>query len=898
MEEENILLNIEFNNDDIKDAIKNMIEGRKAIDALIEQNRKLVEQGQKNSAAYVKNQESIKALNKEVGENSKIVQANTQAVKANENSIDALKEKNKLLLKERNALSTSTEEGRQKIAELNAEYDRNSQTIKENSTNVEKQRFNIGNYTASIVEAGIQLKKLEEENKNLAVALRAVDKETEEGKEQYKQINTAIQNNITQINVYKDTIDKSTSATDKAAASIKQLAPGAASAAQGFVGMTKAALAFIATPIGAVIAAVGVAVSAAIAYFKQFEPVLDFIEDSVTKVTAVFGSLIQNLDKVASIVGNVLTGNFAAAAAETAALGTELGNAADEAQKLLDATRELEDAELKFRVESAGAVNQMKAWVVESKRKGISIEESNALLQKASDLENKLTEESVKNAQKRADIEEGKLIASRKAQLDAAGIARKAGQSQADFIDELINSGIFSPEALDPLISAYEKVEQEASAGLAFQEKIQNQQAAMDEKEAARLEKLAEQRKKAQEDEQKRLEEIAKKREELLEREQTAENRIAILRLENEAAVLSGAQERADKLIEIEKLKAEQLLANEELTASERGLIQLESDAAINEILRTSRDEQRAEAEKAFEEDLAKYQEYVQGLVNIDKQKLLDGVISQEEYNQEIADLELAALEVQLAMKEQFGEEDIALAGRITDAKIKQKQFEAAETERLEKFKVDAVKNTLGQVASLFNKNSIAFKALAAAQTLIQTYQSAQAVFTGMTSTIPGPVGIALGIAGAAAAVISGLSNVNKIVSTPTPKLEDGGVISIDGKRHSAGGEDVHIGGKKVANVEQGEKMVVLKRGSSKLLRTLSTVNQMVGGVDFFNDRAPKRVLADGGFVARSAANAPSQFNQLSIAEDLKKAKFVVQVSEIDRVQGNVNKADVTSELR
>jgi len=887
--EENILLNIEFNNTDIEKAVKNISESRKAIDSLLEANKQLVAQGQKNSQAYVQNEQAIKKLNTEVNNNSKLIQANTQATNANANSIEALKKQNSELLKERNKLDTSTEEGRAAIAKLNEQYDKNSAIIKENSTHVEKQRFNIGNYTESIIKASEQIEKLKKENQQLTVVLKTVDKSTKEGQDQYNQINTAIQNNITQINKYKVVVKQTTSVTDQATQGLTKLAPAQASAVQGFIGMTRAALAFLATPIGAVLAAVGIAMAGVIAYFKQFEPVLDFIEDSVTKVTAVFSSLIQNLDKVASIVGNVLTGNFKKAADQTRSLGTELGNAANEAQRLLDATRELEDAELKFRLANAGAANQMKAWVVESKRRGISIEESNALLQKASDLENELTAVAVANAQKRADIELGKLLESKKAQLETEELYQKAGQSQADFIEELIDSGIFSPEALDPVLSAYEKVQQAASEGLAFQEKIANQRVAQEEKAEADREKAREKRRKLDQEEIEAAKNIEQLKFDLLEEGRKKEVVAYYNAASEKMEALKGTDEQiAEQTILINQKLQEDLADQQEQFTAEDIAREQERVAANEEFLT-----------EALNEELEIYAEHVQELINLKKEELLAGTISKEEYDQEIYDLELAALIAQQELKTQFGEEDLALNGRITDAKIAQKKFEAEETARLEAFKLQAVQSTLGQVASLFNKNSLAFKALASAQTLIQTYQSAQAVFTGMTSTIPGPIGIALGIAGASAAVISGLANVAKINNAKLPKLEHGGIIDIGGKSHSEGGEDVHIGGKLVANVQSGEKMVVLKRGANpELLGNLAAINRMAGGVDFYNDRSPKTYLADGGFVARAASSQVQNFQTISIAEDLRKARFEVSVTEIQKVEKSVNRANVTSELR
>lgn len=376
-------------------------------------------------------------------------------------SINKLTAANKELRKERNELNLATESGRKRAHELNAVIDQNTAKIKANVSGIEQQKINIGNYGS------------------------ALDKV------------------LPGMGKFTGTLQESANASGGFTAGLKSMA-------QGIIGATRASLAFIATPIGAILAAISLAVAGVVAYFKRFEFVLDIIEDAVTKVTAVFDSFIQNLDKVAAIMGDVFTGNFSEAAKKTGELATEFGNAADEAQRLLDATRELEDAELKYRLESAAAANQMKAWVVASKNKNLSIEESNALLQKASDLENELTAQAVKNAQARADIEEGKLVASKKAQLEAADLLRQTGEAQKEYIDRLIGSGIFSPEQLEPLIAAYEKVQQEASAGLAFQEKIANQQAAMAEKEAAARDKAIQARQKEIELIRKQAEEQAK----------------------------------------------------------------------------------------------------------------------------------------------------------------------------------------------------------------------------------------------------------------------------------------------------------------------------------------------------------------------------------------------------
>lgn len=222
-------------------------------------------------------------------------------------SINKLRAANKELTAERNKLNIATEEGRKRAAEINVQIDANTNKIKANSSSLEKQRFNVGNYTASIVEASKQIKALEEENKKLAVAIKTVDKSTKEGQDQFNQLNQAIQNNITQINVYNSTIDKTTSSADKTAASFKQLAPGLSSAATGFVGMTRAALAFIATPIGAVVAALGLAIGALTKYFQGSEEGQNRLNKIVAVGSAVFEQFLNVVEAVGEAVFNAIS---------------------------------------------------------------------------------------------------------------------------------------------------------------------------------------------------------------------------------------------------------------------------------------------------------------------------------------------------------------------------------------------------------------------------------------------------------------------------------------------------------------------------------------------------------------------------------------------------------------
>lgn len=825
------MLDIEFNNDDVKDAIKNISDAKKSIDQLTAANKALAAQGEKNSQAYVKNEQSIKALNSEVAANTKIVQSNSQANQQNANSIDALKAKNAEILKLRNQVDTSTLEGIKRIEELNAEYDKNSQIIANNSTNVEKQRFNIGNYASALEGVSPGLAKF--------------------------------------------------------ASGLGATANSTGGVTSGFAAMTKASLGFIATPIGAVIFALVNAFKLLQTFIGGSTAGMDLFEDATAAVSTVVDVVVDRVVALVGGIGKLLSGDFSGGLDDItesfSGIGDEIEREIALTLDLNNAIRELEDAEINLDIAASKNAVTVKELLLQAKNRTLAEKDRIALLEQATKIEEE------QNKQFVANKKEALRIANEEANKRIE-LARAAGETEEEFAQRLIDTG----KLLDPLrdkvkdaIIAYNGA---LGEGVQVREKIQNQIDALAEKAEAEAEKRAEKRRKE-------IEDLAKLQAEMMERINAAENEQELIRAQRELAATVSLDDRTAKLIEIENLKRDQLLENQELIEQERQVIIQNSEDAITQIKLDSLDKQRAAEQEDLAEALTGYQEYVAGLINVEKQKLLDGKISQEDYNQEIEDLQIAALEMQLAIKQQYGEEDVALNGRIIDAKIAQQDKEVEITAKQQQAKKDAVIGAIGSIAGAFNKNSVAFKALSAAQTLIQTYQGATAAFTGMTTAIPGPVGIALGIAAAAAAVVSGLANVAKITNVQLPKLARGGMFAIPGRRHSAGGETLSIGNRAVAEVEGGETLAVVNRGGSQLLNALSTINHATGGVAFTGGSQVTRYAADGGIVARDVARTAAQLTPEAIGEAMKNFTVVAQISELERVQGNRDAAISFSEL-
>jgi len=74
----------------------------------------------------------------------------TKAIDKQEISIAKLREENKRLTKERNAVNINTEEGRAKLKEYNDQLDQNNKRIKENVDQYTKQKIGIGDYKGAL----------------------------------------------------------------------------------------------------------------------------------------------------------------------------------------------------------------------------------------------------------------------------------------------------------------------------------------------------------------------------------------------------------------------------------------------------------------------------------------------------------------------------------------------------------------------------------------------------------------------------------------------------------------------------------------------------------------------------------------------------------------------------
>jgi len=120
---------------------------------LAESNKALAKSEGDNTQEIAKNTSQIEANKQQISQASATRKGLIQTIVAEDNSIKALQVRNAELIRQRNNLNTSTEEGRRKIADLNKQINANNDTIKENSSNLEQNRMNVGNYKQGFIDA-------------------------------------------------------------------------------------------------------------------------------------------------------------------------------------------------------------------------------------------------------------------------------------------------------------------------------------------------------------------------------------------------------------------------------------------------------------------------------------------------------------------------------------------------------------------------------------------------------------------------------------------------------------------------------------------------------------------------------------------------------------------------
>ena len=557
-------------------------------------------------------------------------------------------------------------------------------------------------------------------------------------------------------------------------------------------GLGMAFKALLANPVVLVISLIVGAMAALFKAFTSTKAGGEMLDRVMAGIGAAMDVLRDRIVKVGGAIMKFFSGDFSGAFEDVksavSGIGDEIAkemNAAMAAKKML---QEVEDETRKLNVTRA---------------------EQNALISEA---KQKINDENLSYKEREAALEQVRVaeVALAKQEEDLARKRLAALEALAALSDS-------NKEALDEIAAAQIAVSQAVQATADKQKEIADQQKSL--RDRRRAERKAE-------------------------REEAAAALQAYYDLQTQLNLdaIEDDEQRALKSLEIENDRQVESINNLKISGEKKkellGLLEEDTQRKIDEVTTAFEESREAERLAKMEKEKADATAEIDTYIALQEMKRdSDGVLREEElealeeYLEQKLDIELANLELSSDEKKLITKQ---YEEAITDIK---KQNADAQGQILQK-KTDqeieaaqATANVLGAVAQAAGEATAIGKAAAIASTLINTYLSAQQIYTRVSETPGlGVFAIPLAVAGAAAAVVGGLKNVSQIMSVQpptdevsTPNLASGGMV-----RGIGSGTSDSI----PANLSNGES-VINARSTSAFGPLLSAINEAGGGASF-----------------------------------------------------------------
>lgn len=767
------------------------------------------------------------------------VQVNDQEALAN---IASLTESNRGLKNELANLKEQLKENQisqeqfdKSSAQLNAQIKENTAGIRENAKEVKV-------HSASVASADGSINQMRSRVADLSRAYNSLSKEAREG-DVGKQIaaemgslNTSINEANKSVGNFKDNVGNypklmggvSLSNT-KAGQAFESLGLTASSSAKEMAiavrGAVKSVLlslkALLANPVILFISLIVAAVLTLVSVFKDFQPLIDKIEQGLAALGAVFDSLKS------TIMAVVLGSKSLNEAIKTG--GEEMSKAAKFAIELKKAQQDLDDQILISAVNQGKYNNQIDEYILKSKNRTISDQDRIALIQKALDVEKQAFEEKKRINDTEIRIAEGNIIKGNNLTEQEIANLRKLG---VEYAIKLQDTNAITDAQVKGLSDALAKQQQIINESIKIREKAQARQDQLQDDATAEREKKEKDAESARE---KRQSEIDKKREKeiksletLLKTNQLRRSEITEKALEEDyqielkiakkkfraieeynLAVLLLNKNLADAKLKIQQDEANEAIRRLELSLNIEREKQAEYFAGIvlsnrevnrsrlddidrtfeseNEKLKIQRESQliseaeyfdqlrllQAEKRAAIAQENAEFDAIEQeNNRNIQAENFANELESLRENLEAQGDVRKKQLDAQR-------DEEISIAKKTgADILLIEKKFAAAKKE-IDRITFESKLDTASRIATglteIFGKETIAGKAAASAIVAIDTYKNAAKTAGQASVYFSNPLTIGLGIAAAAETAV--------IVGSGVKAISDIWKVSEDGEK-------------------------------------------------------------------------------------------------------------------
>ena len=643
---------------------------------------------------------------------------------------------------------------------------------------------------------------------------------------------------------------------------LKDVAVGAVASGGGFKAMANAiklamtaGLKFLATPLGLVLAAIALAVGALIKSFKEVAKAFKRNDDAMTALTKAFAIFEPIGEAIAAVFNKIAKGLAAVATAASNAVSWIVGKlapgykkAADEAQALVQAQDDLEEAERKYTENSA------------KRNRDIS-----ALRAEAMDKEKHTAEERKELLSKAIELEKANLEDEKKIKAEQLRILEETARRERDTSDETKNkiaqarADMYQAEQnyYDGVRSLQEKMN-------SFNQEIENEKAKAAEDARKKREEDAKAAADAERARQENARKIAQEAEDFaisLIEDETART-IAQRKIQGEREI-AELQQRLDTEKNLTTESREQLaqLIKDKQTALDAELEQMATDAA---------NAKTEEDIKAEEERAMRILEYKRELAESGSEEelaiqkeILDAQMAQELENVELSE------EEKYLIRQTYKKKAEELDKQYHDNLVKQAEDARAAYKESLKATAESASQAFGAMSDLLSaygeENEAAAKASKAfgiaqiitdqAISIADTAKAISAAVAGATSAAAStgpaaPFVLAGYIAAMVGAVLGAIGSIASTIAQAKQLMSSADTAKDAGKY--AGGGTVpgtsYTGDKLIAHVNSGEGIYTGTQANN-LLQEIAN-NPARGGFDY-------SAMADAMAVAVASQPAP-----------------------------------------
>lgn len=505
-----------------------------------------------------------------------------------------------------------------------------------------------------------------------------------------------------------------------------KVAQGAQGASVGFQALNAT------NPVGWITILIGIVTSLS-AKFMDFAPVADFMADSLAKLNAVFQVLKNNFI-------DVVTGqkSLSDAFKDTT---TQMSAQVAEAERLSEATRDLEDRQEAMGVQQQRYRNEIDKLLLQSRNRTLSEQERIGLINKALKIEEnafrerkKLADDEVRLIQDKL-IQQGNLSASEAVRLRVDGLA---------YARDIENRKNLKDAEIKALATSLEN-----------QARLENESIQLREKAMARRDQLTE---KAEEQAAKNAENRkAKRLKDQQDEIKAMEVNLRIMQAQTEEI----SEETAMNVWMTEKEINDRKRAYGLMSQEEYNLALIESEKRYNDTVMGMVEDVTAEMQKFIADDIATQRRMKDEARALELERINTDFQNRLELSRASLDAEAEMQKEALRRKQA---EEIASAEKSgADISLINQKYAQAEIDidaKKNEAKRAAASQLLGFVADAFGKATTAGKIAASAQIAIDTYSGAFSAFTGMVKTFPGPWGLVAGGVASAAVAAGGIKAI------------------------------------------------------------------------------------------------------------------------------------------